>query len=77
MRKSKRKLTYKKELKKLYREYKKITNNAYTMRGYNRWKQKVIKLLRMVEDRESFAKYLEINRYGISYHGWSSNQCNF
>lgn len=60
MRKSKRKLTYKKELKKLYREYKKITNNAYTMRGYNRWKQKVIKLLRMVEDRESFVKYLEI-----------------
>ena len=60
MRKSKRKLTYKKELKKLYSEYKKITNNAYTMRRYNRWKQKVIKLLRMVEDRESFAKYLEI-----------------
>ena len=60
MSKRKRKLTYKKELKQLYKGYKKVTNNMYAMKGYNRWKQRVIKPFREAGDNELFSKYLEI-----------------
>lgn len=57
---NRKKPTYKKELKQLYKEYKRVTSNVYNMRRYNSWRRKVFNLFRTVRNKELLTKYLEI-----------------